>query len=50
MLKDTDTALSNQKAIKELREAVRKGIESGGATPLDMNEIIAEARRHKNQE
>jgi hypothetical protein len=33
--------------LKTLKEAIRKGIESGEATPLDMNEIIAEARQRQ---
>lgn len=33
--------------LKELRAEIQKGLESGDAGPLDMGEIIAEAKREK---
>jgi len=31
--------------LKELKRLIQEGLDSGDAGPLDMNEIIAEARR-----
>lgn len=43
LLKDKD--LLKQAKLEALREAVKKGIDSGEATPLDMEEVIAKARQ-----
>lgn len=45
LLKEKD--LLQQVKLAALREAVQKGIDSGEATPLNMNEIIAEARQQQ---
>lgn len=45
LLKEKD--LLQQAKLAALREAVQKGIDSGEATPLYMNEIIAEARQQQ---
>lgn len=33
--------------LKELRAEIQKGVDSGDAGPLDMEEVIAEAKREK---
>ncbi|HEX5054858.1 MAG TPA: type II toxin-antitoxin system ParD family antitoxin [Gammaproteobacteria bacterium] len=45
LLKEKD--LLQQAKLAALREAVQKGIDSGKATPLNMDEIIAEARKQQ---
>ena len=42
LLKEKDA--SQQAKLQGLREAIMVGIDSGAATPLDMNQVIAEAR------
>lgn len=45
LLKEKD--LLQQAKLAALREAVQKGIDSGEATPFNMDEIIAEARQQQ---
>lgn len=45
LLKEKD--LLQQAKLAALREAVQKGIDSGEATPLNMDEVIAEARQQQ---
>ena len=35
--------------LKELRSEIQKGLDSGDVGPLDMEEIIAEAKREKSK-
>ncbi len=40
---------TRQKKLVALRREIQKGIDSGPSRPLDIDDIIARARRHKEQ-
>ena len=39
-----------EKKLAALRREIQKGIDSGPARPLDIDDIIARARRHKEKQ
>ncbi len=43
-----DAELIREIRIDELRKLIQEGIDSGDAGPLDMDQIVAEAKRRKS--
>lgn len=44
-----DEMQTREKKLEALRRDIKKGLDSGPSRPLDIEDIIARARRHRDQ-